>query len=255
MTNRFDLTGRVALVTGAAAGIGRAAAEVFIEAGCHVHLFDRDADVLARTQAELSGKGPEVTMSAGDVRESAALDAAVAAILARHGRLDIAVPNAGIGDPDRAPLHETTDAGWDTITGVNLDGVFYTCRAALRPMLQQKSGSIITIASIFGLVAASGMLERPGYAATKGAVVNLTRDMAVSYAKHGIRVNAICPGAIRTPNRPKTQELAAIMEAYAPMGRIGSLEEIKGPLLFLASDASSYMTGSMVVVDGGVTAM
>lgn len=254
MNKRFDLTGRVAFVTGGATGIGLAGAEVFAEAGAHVHIIDRDETTLAAAQETLEAKGVICTTGVGDVTNSAALEAAIEEVVARHGRLDVCFANAGIGDPVKSKVHETTDENWAAIVDVNLNGVFYTCRAALRTMLTQGSGSIITMASIYGHVAPAGIFDLPGYAATKAGVANLTREMAVSYGTSGVRINALCPGPIRTPNRPSSEKGAAIMAAVVPMQRLGALEEIKGPLLFLASDASSYMTGSMLVVDGGATA-
>lgn len=255
MSKRFDLTGRVAFVTGGATGIGLAGVEVLAEAGAHVHIFDRDAATLAQAQETLEAQGVMTTSSVGDVTKSADLDTAVAEVLARHGRLDICFANAGIGDLAKVPVHETTDEHWQTIMDVNLSGVFYTCRAALNPMLEQGSGSIITMSSVYGLVAAAGMFPLPGYSATKAGVANLTREMGASYAKTGVRVNALCPAGLRTANRPSSEKVAAIMAAASPMGRLGTVEEIKGPILFLASDASSFMTGATLVVDGGLTAI
>jgi NAD(P)-dependent dehydrogenase (short-subunit alcohol dehydrogenase family) len=255
MNKRFDLTGRVAFVTGGATGIGLAGAEVFAEAGAHVHIIDRDEATLAEAQKTLEAKGIICTTGAGDVTESQAVDAAVSEVVARHGRLDICFANAGIGDPVKSKVHETTDENWSAIVDVNLNGVFYTCRAALRTMLTQGNGSIITMSSIYGHVAPAGVVDLPGYSATKAAVANLTREMAVSYGTSGVRINALCPGAIRTANRPSSEQGAAALAASAPMKRLGTLEEIKGPLLFLASDASSYMSGSMMMVDGGATAL
>lgn len=250
----FDIQGRSAFVTGAATGIGRAVAEVLVHSGCHVMLFDRDGDGVAKTAQDLQTKGLTVLWHAGDVSIGAQVTSAAQALVDATGRLDIAVANAGIGDPDRCRLHETTDKGWARTLAVNLDGVYHTCRAVLPQMLAQQSGSIITVASMFGLVASAGMIDRPAYSATKGAVVNLTRELALSYVRDGIRANALCPGCIRTPNRPSNAQVAKQMQDYTPMGRLGSLEELKGAVLYLASDASSFATGTTMVVDGGVLA-
>lgn len=255
MSKRFDLTDRVAFVTGGATGIGLAGVEVLAEAGAHVHIFDRDAETLKEAEATLDAQGILVTTTVGDVTKPAELDVAVAEVMARHGRLDICFANAGIGDLAKVPVHETTDENWQAIVDVNLSGVFYTCRAALRPMLEQRSGSIITMSSVYGLVAAAGLFPLPGYSATKAGVANLTREMGVSYATSGVRVNALCPGPMRTANRPSSEKGAAIMAAASPMGRLGTIEEIKGPILFLASDASSFMTGATLAIDGGLTAI
>lgn len=250
----FDIQGRAALVTGAAAGIGRAAAEVLLDSGCHVMLFDRDAEGLAQTAQELDRPGRTILTHAGDVSDPVPVRQAAEALISAVGRLDIVVANAGIGDPDRSRLHETTDEGWSRTLAVNLDGVYHTCRAALPQMMAQKSGTIITVASMFGLVASAGMINRPAYSASKGAVVNLTRELALSYVADGIRANALCPGCIRTPNRPSNPEIAKQMEDYTPMGRLGSLDDIKGAIMYLASDASGFATGTTLVVDGGVLA-
>jgi NAD(P)-dependent dehydrogenase (short-subunit alcohol dehydrogenase family) len=255
LSGRFDLTGRVAFVTGGATGIGLAGVEVLAEAGAHVHIFDRDGDTLAKSAARLDAQGVVVTTTVGDVTQPKDLDAAVNEVVARHGRLDICFANAGIGDPVKGMVHETSDAHWQTVLDVNLSGVFYTCRAALRPMLEAGSGSIITMASVYGLVAAAGTFPLPGYSATKAAVANLSREMGITYATQGVRVNALCPGIVRTANRPSTEEGARKLAAATPMKRMATTEEIKGPILFLASDASSFMTGSMLVADGGLTAM
>jgi gluconate 5-dehydrogenase len=245
----------VAFVTGGATGIGLAGVEVLAEAGAHVHIFDRDEATLEGAAAGLDRKGIVVTTTAGDVTDPQALNTAVAEVVARHGRLDVCFANAGIGDPIKGMVHETTDENWQTIVDINLNGVFYTCRAALKPMLEAGKGSIITMASVYGLVASAGLYPLPGYSATKAAVANLTREMGVTYAQSGVRVNALCPGAIRTANRPSSEKGAELMAAASPMGRLASTEELKGPILFLASDASSFMTGSTLVVDGGLTAV
>jgi len=174
--------------------------------------------------------------------------------VARHGRLDIVIANAGISDPDRAPLHQTTPQGWQRVIDVNLTGVFHTVQAALGPMRAQQSGKIVLVASMWGLIGAAGMQPRPAYAATKGAVVNLARELALEYAGAGIQVNALCPGFFRTPTRPRDAAQEAAMAAYTPLGRIAEPEEIAGAVLFLTSSASDFVTGSALVVDGGVTA-
>lgn len=247
----FAVRGKVAFITGAAAGLGRAMAEVLADGGAKLWLFDRDAAALQSTARALQGLGAEVTTIAGDVTDRPAVEAAIDAVWQCHARLDICIANAGISDAHPGLLHETDAADWQNVLDVNLNGLFYTCRAALKAMAQQRQGKLITVASMWGLAAPAGAFPRPAYAASKGAVVNLTREMALQYADRGIQVNALCPGIFQTESRPR-DPVAAI--AYTPMGRLGRPDEIKGATLFLASAASDFMTGQTLVIDGGVLA-
>ena len=251
MTDRFSVAGRAALVTGAAQGLGRAMAEALAEGGARLCLFDRNADALQATVADLAATGATVAGIVGDVTDNAAIRGAVAATVAAHGRLDICIANAGISDSTPALLHQVEDADWARVLDVNLTGVFQTCRAALAVMAQQGHGKLVTVASMWGLAAPAGAFPRPAYAASKGAVVNLTREMALHYARQGIQINALCPGIFQTENRPRDP---AASIAYTPMGRLGQPEEIKGAVLFLCSPASDFMTGQTLVIDGGVLA-
>lgn len=176
---------------------------------------------------------------------------AVAETVARFGALDICIANAGVSDAAPGLLHETTNDDWARVLDVNLNGLFYTCRAALSVMVGQGRGKVITVASMWGLAAPAGAFPRPAYAASKGAVVNLTREMALHYADMGIQVNALCPGIFQTETRPRNPAAAI---AYTPMGRLGRPDEIKGAVLFLASSASDFVTGTTLVIDGGVLA-
>lgn len=247
----FAVRGKVAFITGAAAGLGRAMAEVLADGGAKLWLFDRDAAALQSTARALQGLGAEVTTIAGDVTDRPAVEAAIDAVWQCHARLDICIANAGISDAHPGLLHETDAADWQNVLDVNLNGLFYTCRAALKAMVPQRQGKLITVASMWGLAAPAGVFPRPAYAASKGAVVNLTREMALQYADRGIQVNALCPGIFQTESRPR-DPVAAI--AYTPMGRLGRPDEIKGATLFLASAASDFMTGQTLVIDGGVLA-
>lgn len=240
----FSVRGKVALVTGAAAGLGRAMAEALAENGARLAQLDR------RPCPPLPGA---LTLQA-DITAKSEVEAAIARVLDHFGRLDILVANAGVSDPDPAPLHLTTDEGWAHVLDTNLQGTFLTVRAALRPMVAQGGGKIITVASMWGLAAPAGLFPRPAYAASKGAIVNLTRELALEYAPHNIQVNALCPGFFRTESRPRDAESAEKMVAYTPLGRLAEAHEIKGSLLYLASSASDFVTGTALVIDGGVLA-
>jgi gluconate 5-dehydrogenase len=244
----FSVAGKVAFITGAAQGLGRAMAAALAENGATVALFDRDADRLAETAKSLPG---QTLALPGDVTDDAAVKAAIAETVARFGSLDICIANAGISDAAPGPLHETSGEDWSRVLDVNLNGLFYTCRAALAVMAKQGHGKLITVASMWGLAAPAGAFPRPAYAASKGAVVNLTREMALHYADKGIQVNALCPGIFQTETRPRNPAAAI---AYTPMGRLGRPDEIKGATLFLASSASDFVTGTTLVIDGGVLA-
>lgn len=253
-TEVFSVKGKAAFVTGAAQGLGRAMAETLAVNGARVVLFDRDSAGLERVEHALTDKGCKVVACAGDVSDAASVEAAVAASVETFGALDICVANAGISDPDRARLHETSDQGWARVIDVNVNGVFNTCRAALARMERQGRGKLITVASMWGLVGAAALQPRPAYAASKGAVVNLTRELALEYARDNIQINAICPGFFRTETRPSSPEQSTSFERFTPMGRIADAQEIAGSLLYLASSASDFVTGTCLVIDGGVLA-
>ena len=246
----FAVAGKTAFITGAAQGLGRAMAEVLAENGARLALYDRDVAALQATARELRELGAEVLDLPGDVTDAAAVSAAVAACVGRFGGVDIAIANAGVSDAEPGLLHQTGPEDWARVLDINLNGVFHTCRAALAVMVRQGHGKVITVASMWGLGPA-GAFPRPAYAASKGAVVNLTREMGLQYATSGIQVNALCPGIFQTETRPR-DPAAGI--AYTPMGRLGRPEEIKGAVLFLASSASDFVTGTTLVIDGGVLA-
>lgn len=247
----MDFRGKVALITGAASGMGAATAREFVAAGGQVVIVDRNTRLAEKVATEI-GMQPPIS---GDVGDPTFCRQAVESTLKQHGRLDVLVNCAGI--IVRADAEGTSDEDWRRIMGVNVDGVFYMSRAVIGPMKKQGSGVIINFGSIWGDVGATGVVA---YCATKGAVHQITRAMALDHVKDGIRINAVCPGEVNTPmlaserSGPVTPEFMQQLAATVPMGRLAEPVEIARVVLFLASDAASYMTGSLVTVDAGYTA-
>ena len=242
----------IVIVTGAASGMGAATARQFADGGSQVVIVDRDAAGAARVAAEI-GAVP----IAGDVRDSAFCDAVVAQTVAAHGRLDVLVNAAGT--IVRADAEATSDGDWERVLAVNVSGTFFLCRAAIRQMRVQQAGSIVNFGSIWGTVGGHGHVA---YCASKGAVHQLTRALALDHARDGIRVNAVCPGEVDTPmlrsqrSTPVTDDdLAELAARSVPMGRLAQPDEIARVVVFLASEAASYMTGALVPVDAGYTAI
>ncbi|HMR62770.1 MAG TPA: SDR family oxidoreductase [Anaerolineae bacterium] len=247
----MNFTGQVALITGAASGMGEATAREFAAAGGQVVIVDCNEARANQVALDLKASPPVV----GDVSDPAFCNRAVELTHERHGRLDVLVNAAGI--IVRASGAETSDEQWQRILGVNLSGVFFMSRAAIAVMKRQGKGAIVNFGSIWGDVGAAGVAA---YCATKGGVHLLTKAMALDHAQEGIRINAVCPGEVNTPmlqserQEPVTPELMQRLADTVPMGRLAEPIEIARVVLFLASDAASYMTGSLVTVDAGYTA-
>lgn len=247
--NPFSLTGRVALVTGASSGLGEHFATVLASAGAKVIVAARRTDRLDALKARIEAAGGTAHAVAMDVTNRADVERAFAAGEAALGPISICINNAGVTDP--AWFVKMREEQWRKIMDVNLDGVFHVGQEAARRMVAaKKGGSIVNVASIVGLGAIKTL---SAYAASKAAVIALTRNMALELARDKIRVNAIAPGYISTElNAPFWDtEGGKRMIAHVPMQRLGSPEELDGPLLLLASDAGSFMTGSVLTVDGG----
>ncbi|MBM3521313.1 MAG: glucose 1-dehydrogenase [Alphaproteobacteria bacterium] len=248
------LDGEVALVTGAARGIGAASAALLAAAGAAVIVADLDPGAAEASAAAIRARGQRASALTLDVTDEAKVGAAFEDVKARHGRLDVLVNNAGIAL--RKPTVELTRADWDKVVAVNLSGVFLCAQAAARLMLAGGGGRVVNIASIMGL-SGGGLYPNISYQSTKGAVVNMTRALAVEWSTQGIRVNAVAPTWVKTElTKPlfENPELLGRLKAVTPLERFPEPDDIAAAVLFLASRASSFVTGHTLAVDSGFLA-
>jgi NAD(P)-dependent dehydrogenase (short-subunit alcohol dehydrogenase family) len=250
---KLKLDGRVAVVTGAGQGIGAACARALGEAGAKVVIAELQEERAQACAAELAKLGIHAEAAPVDVTKSAAVDALTAEVIARHGRVDILVNNAGVARSDMR-AEDVTDDHWRFHMEVNVDGLFWCCRAFGRQMLAQGSGSIINIGSMSGLIVNKPQ-PQSFYNASKAAVHHLTKSLAAEWAARGVRVNAVAPTYIETPlttfGIKDNPAMYKVWLEMTPMGRVGQPEEIASAVHFLASDAASLVTGAILVADGG----
>ena len=252
----FNLTGKVAAITGGGSGIGRAISTLFGGRGAHVIVLDLDGEAARETAAAIVGAGGSADAAACDVSVAAGVTAAFEQIVARTRRLDILINNAGVAHVGN--IERTSEEEFDRLYRVNVKGVYLCSQAAIPVMVRQGGGVILNMASIVSFI---GVADRFAYSMTKGAVLTMTKSVAVDYVKHGVRCNCICPARIRTPfvegfvkmNYPGREE-AVLQELaeYQPMGRMGTPEEVAALALYLCSDEASFVTGQAYPLDGGV---
>lgn len=250
---KYNLKGRNAVVTGGGQAIGLACVEALAEAGAHVVIADKSAEIAESGRAAMKAKGYDCEIALLDVTDSAAVEA-LAEKMEKKGGTQILVNNAGIARSE-IPGENMEDERWLNVLDVNLNGTFWCCRSFGKRMLARKSGSIVNIGSMSGFIVNKPQ-EQSHYNASKAAVHHLTKSLAAEWGTRGVRVNAVAPTYINTPLNAFVKSKPAMYDSWiggTPMARMGEVEEIASAVLFLACDASSLMTGSVVVVDGGYT--
>jgi NAD(P)-dependent dehydrogenase (short-subunit alcohol dehydrogenase family) len=251
---KLRLDGRTALVTGGGQAIGLACVDALAEAGAKVIIADVSPAIAAEGRDAMKRKGHDVDIALMDVTKPDRVNAVADDVVNKHGRIDILVNNAGIARSE-TPAETVTDEHWLNVIDVNLNGTFWCCRAFGRHMLQARSGSIVNIGSMSGFIVNKPQ-EQAFYNASKAGVHHLTKSLAAEWGARGVRVNAVAPTYINTPLNAFVKNNPKMYDAWiggTPMGRMGEVDEIASVVLFLASDAASLMTGSIVVVDGGYT--
>ena len=248
------LAGKVALITGAGGGLGRVGAELFAAEGAQVVVADAVEDAGRATVDAIRAAGGEAEFVAVDVSQAAQVQAMVAFAVEVFGGLHVLYNNAGILPPEDAGTADTPEDVWDRVMAVNLKGVWLCCRHGIPALIESGGGSVINVASLVALMGSA--VAQIAYTASKGGVLSMTREMAVEYARTGVRINALCPGPIQTPLMAELladPAKRARRLVHVPIGRFGRADEIASAALFLASDDSSLMTGASLVVDGGIS--
>jgi NAD(P)-dependent dehydrogenase (short-subunit alcohol dehydrogenase family) len=249
------LDGKVALITGAGNGMGRCAAELFAGEGARIVVADFDEQLGAEAVAAITAAGGDAAFVKVDVSNDDQVAAMIAFAVQQFGGLHVLYNNAGIFPADDGGVTETPESTWERVMDVNLKGVWLGCKHGIPAMLDSGGGSIVNVASFVAIVGAA--TAQIAYTASKGGVLSMTREIAVEYARQGIRANSLCPGPIATPMLEELMSDPARRQrrmVHIPMGRLGQAEELAKAALFLASDESSFMTGASLVVDGGITA-
>jgi len=250
----FDLNGKVAIVTGGGRGIGLKMAEGLAEVGANIVLCSRKVENCEKAAQDLAKTGVKTLTVACDVKSQASIQTVVEKTLEKFGRLDILVNNSGV--TWGGAVEEYSLEGWEKVMDTNMTGAFLFSQMAGRVMIRQKSGSIINIASVMGVIGIQEGADAIAYSASKGALITFTKDLAAKWAKHNIRVNAIAPGWFPTDmTKWVFEHHSKKILSFVPMGRFGEPEELKGAVVYLASDASRYVTGIVLPVDGGQLAI
>lgn len=254
MQNLFDLTGKVAVVTGASAGLGSDAALAYAQAGADVAILARRKEKLETVKADIEKTGRRVIAVQCDVTNEENVKAAIEEVLATFGRIDILLNNAGIAM--HCEIDKATEEEWDKVFDTNTKSIFFTCKYAIPGMIERGYGKIVNVSSVNAIVADKNeMFMRHSYNSSKAAVLGLTKGLAASYAQYGITVNAIGPALFESEMTSerlfKSEEFLSMYSYVNPTGRPGKKGELNGPIIFLSSDASSYVQGQFIVVDGG----